>query len=67
MKTLIVAAAAICLSGCASFPGAPTTGNQILQNLEGCKRTYRGSIGIGVTGSFDIECAPQAAPPADVS
>jgi predicted NBD/HSP70 family sugar kinase len=74
MKRFVAIAAAICtaaaLSGCAGLTTlltAPaskdsTMGQAILQHLELCKRTYRGAIGVGVTGSFDIECPAQPAP-----
>ena len=43
-------------------------GQAILQHLELCKRTYRGALGAGVTGSFDIECpARPAATPSETS
>jgi hypothetical protein len=79
MKHLVLTAAlaaATLLSGCSSvssFLTSPQAANSpglaILSHLEGCKRTYRGALGTGVTGSFEIECpvsAPAAAPsPAD--
>ena len=74
-------AAGAALSGCAGLTTFLTTpagrdgtmGQAILQHLELCKRTYRGALGAGITGSFDIECpaqhpaesaAPSEAPPA---
>lgn len=64
--------AALGLSSCAGLTEALKPGGagaQVLQNLDGCKRTYRGAIGAGVTGSFDIECdpKPQATAPASTS
>lgn len=76
MKRFVIAAASIAagaaLSGCAgltNFLAAPagkdgTMGQAVLQHIELCKRTYRGALGVGVTGSFDIECPAQAATPA---
>lgn len=72
MKRLLVVAVAACaaitLPGCAglaSVLSAPvgkdsTMGQAILQNLETCRRSYRGALGAGVTGSFEIECPAQA-------
>ena len=62
-------AAGAALSGCAgltTFLTAPagkdgTMGQAILQHMELCKRTYRGALGAGITGSFDIECPAQPA------
>ncbi len=77
MKRFVIAAASIgagaALSGCAgltNFLTAPTgkdrtMGQAILQHIELCKRTYRGALGVGVTGSFDIECPAQPAAAAD--
>ncbi|MDB5425827.1 MAG: hypothetical protein JWQ29_3243 [Phenylobacterium sp.] len=74
MMRFVITAASVCaaagLSGCAgltSFLTAPagkdsTMGQSILQHLELCKRTYRGALGAGVTGSFDIECPAQPTP-----
>jgi hypothetical protein len=68
MKRFAVIAAAIStaasLCGCAGLTTlltAPagkdsTMGSAILQHLELCRRTYRGALGVGVTGSFEIEC-----------
>ena len=73
MKRFVIVAASItaggALSGCAgltTFLTAPAgkdgiMGQAILQHLELCKRTYRGALGAGVTGSFDIECPAQPA------
>ncbi len=72
MKAIPVALAialAVPLSGCASmssFLTAPagkdsTMGQAILQHLELCSRNYKGAIGAGVTGSFEIDC-PAASP-----
>lgn len=68
-----LAVAAVSLGGCANLdalgrPGG--VGQKVLDNLEGCDRTYRGAIGAGVTGSFEINCkaqtpaSPASAPPA---
>ena len=74
MKRLLLVAvsitAATALSGCAnltSLLAAPagkdsTMGQALLQHLELCKRTYRGALGAGVSGSFEIECPAQSAP-----
>ena len=79
MKSIFVAAAAACvamaLSGCAGLTTlmtAPagkdsTMGQAILQHLEQCRRTYRGALGVGVTGSFEIDCPAQATPAAGSS
>jgi hypothetical protein len=56
------------LSGCAGLTtllASPTgkdetLGQAVLQHLELCRRTYRGALGAGVTGSFEIECPAQA-------
>jgi hypothetical protein len=74
MKRFFLAAvsmtAATALSGCANLTtllAAPagkdsTMGQALLQHLELCKRTYRGALGAGVSGSFEIECPAQSAP-----
>lgn len=66
----VLAIVAVGLSGCAGFtellkppdPGVPS----VLGNLQHCDRTYRGALGAGVTGSFEISCkaadAPKPAP-----
>ncbi len=67
---LTAAAAASLLSGCAGLTGlltAPagrdsTMGQAVLQHLELCRRTYRGALGVGITGSFEIDCPAQPAP-----
>lgn len=64
LNWICLTAAALVLSGCNGLsgllqpadPGVPS----VLGNLQGCERTYRGAIGAGVTGSFDIYCRPQA-------
>jgi hypothetical protein len=69
-RALITAAcisAAAALSGCAGLTtllASPagkdsTLGQAVLQHLELCHRTYRGALGAGVTGSFEIECPAQ--------
>ena len=75
MKRFVTVAASIAagaaLSGCAgmtTFLTAPagkdgTMGQAIMQHMELCKRTYRGALGVGITGSFDIECPAQAEKP----
>lgn len=63
-KSLALAAVALALSGCASMPGGSPVSEQILQNLEGCKRTYIMSLGglMPPAGSLHIECAAQEPP-----
>lgn len=59
-------AAAIALSGCAgatSFLTAPqgegTIGANILKDLQGCSRDYRGALApTNISGAFTIVCAP---------
>ena len=72
MKRIFIAAACIAcaagLSGCAGLTtllSAPagkdsTLGQAVLQHLELCRRTYRGALGAGVTGSFEIDCPAQS-------
>lgn len=68
--TVVVAAAASFLCACTGLTTlltAPagrdsTMGQAVLQHLELCRRTYRGALGAGVTGSFEIECPAQPAP-----
>jgi hypothetical protein len=59
-----LALACVALSGCASMPGGSGIPSQILDNLENCKRSYRGGTGIGAVFTFDIECEPHVSPPA---
>jgi len=72
MKRILIAAASIAatagLSGCAGFTTLLSTpagkdatlGQALLQHLELCRRTYRGALGAGVTGSFEIDCPAQS-------
>jgi hypothetical protein len=73
MKRIFIAAACIAgagLSGCAGLTTLlsaqagkdSTLGQAVLQHLELCRRTYRGALGAGVTGSFEIDCPPQPGP-----
>ncbi|MFN3573639.1 MAG: hypothetical protein ACK4TR_08940 [Phenylobacterium sp.] len=59
--TAIVAALALVLSGCATNP---QTADLLLSNLQGCERTYQGSLG-GIPGtnkvSVTITCQPSSA------
>jgi len=69
---VVAAAATTFLSACTGLTTlmtAPagkdsTMGQAVLQHLELCRRTYRGAIGVGVTGSFEIDCPAQPAPTA---
>ena len=66
MRTLIIAAVALSLGGCAgigdflSTPQAKNTiGARILSDLQGCSRDYRGAISpTNLSGSFVITCDP---------
>ena len=65
IKTIAVAAAALALSGCAglgTFLNADqsenSVGARILNDIQGCSRAYRGALGAGVSGSFEIVCDP---------
>lgn len=62
----LLAACAVILSGCAN--GATT--QQLLQNLQGCERTYQGNIGgLSLTGqgiAVTIRCEPNQGAPAAV-
>lgn len=60
-----LAVAAVAMSGCANVGEFLTTqqaddtvGARILQDIQGCTRTYRGALGTGITGSFEIACDP---------
>lgn len=66
MRFIILAALVLPLGACANLdalgqPGG--IGSKVLDNLEGCSRTYRGALGAGVTGSFEINCEPRPLPP----
>lgn len=65
----IIALAALCaaLTGCASSGG---TTQQLLQNLQGCERTYQGNIGglgLGQGIAVTIRCEPNQGQPAPVA
>jgi len=65
MKTLIIAALALSLSGCASLTGAQSQlPSQILDNLTGCSRVYTVAIGglLPPAGSLHIQCDPVKPP-----
>lgn len=65
-----ISVAAFGMSGCAGVGKFLTTtqaddtvGARILNDIQGCKRTYGGSLGpAGIQGSFNISCDPQPAP-----
>lgn len=67
LSILLVAA---CVSGCtgvAKFLTTPQTddtiGAKVLNDIQGCKRIYNGSLGpTGIQGSFNISCDPALAP-----
>lgn len=61
MKTIVIVAAGVALSGCSTV-----TQEKVLTNLEGCKRIYNGAVqggilGAGFTGTVNIECPPRPA------
>lgn len=63
IRPAILAAVALGMTGCAT--GDRTA---ILHNLEGCQRSYIGTVqggvlGSGFTGSVNIDCKPQTAVP----
>jgi hypothetical protein len=63
---LAATVAAIALAGCVplrALNGTSDVGASILGNLQGCDRHYSGSLGVGVAGSFEIDCKAQATPP----
>lgn len=56
---LLILSLIIPLSGCAT-----ATQQQVLNNLEGCTRVYKGAVqggvlGAGFIGSVDIQCNPR--------
>jgi hypothetical protein len=63
MTRLAILAACVALSGCAT-----QTQTQVLSNLTGCKRVYKGAVqggllGGGFIGSVDVTCEAAAIPP----
>lgn len=63
MRIIALAALCVALTGCASNGG---TTQQLLQNLQGCERTYQGSIGglgLGQGIAVTIRCEPNQGQP----
>lgn len=65
MRTCLLATAMLACA-LASSACSTTTTQQVLTNLNGCTRSYNGSVGVGVlgggqfTGTVKIDCAPSA-------
>ncbi len=65
IKILAIAVAGLVLSGCASLgtflnadQSDKSVGARVLNDIQGCTRSYRGALGAGVSGSFEINCDP---------
>ena len=73
MMRLIVCAAPLLLAGCASLSaltspsaaaGQADALRAIGEHMEGCDRHYHGSLGLGGSFTFNIDCKSREAPQA---
>ncbi len=73
MMRLIVCAAPLLLAGCASLSaltspsaaaGQADALRAIGEHMEGCDRHYQGSLGLGGSFTFNIDCKSREAPQA---
>lgn len=71
MKSLIAIAGPLLLAGCASLSGMTGTRASVGQadalraigeHMDGCDRHYQGSLGLGGSFTFNIDCRSRAAP-----
>lgn len=66
MRSILLAGVCLLtLSGCASGMGGSPLTSQVLDNLEGCTRSYVLTVGglLPPAGSLQINCEPQPAKP----
>lgn len=68
MKSVILAAAMLCIAACSplsAITGGPGQSNNIEvikalgDHIEGCDRRYQGGIGVGGGFTFSIDCKAQ--------
>lgn len=68
MKTIIIIAACVALSGCASLSGGATSSDTVetikalSAHMGQCDRRYTGGIGLGATFTFNVDCKAQVVP-----